>query len=212
MLEKLLKAKHWQLFVIVVGIPLFFQFFLMTVIFGSIGSSRMPDPTAMFAFMPVVFIVYIAAASILFAWYYAIVVKLDTRLPAHLKINMKRFKLFFYFPLVYIGLMALFVILMITNLAGHVQPSPMFIIPFVILIVPLHLFSIFCIGHTFYCVGKTIKSVELKRAAKFEDFAGEFFLAWFYLVGFWILQPKINRLWERTENNETIDEDDDVLS
>jgi hypothetical protein len=30
------------------------------------------------------------------------------------------------------------------------------------------------------------------------DFAGEFFLLWFYPVGIWIVQPKINKMVEST--------------
>jgi hypothetical protein len=61
-------------------------------------------------------------------------------------------------------------------------------------IVPIHLFSMFCIFYTIYFVAKTIKTVELKREVKFGDFAGEFFLLWFYPVGVWILQPKLNKM------------------
>ncbi|MBK6525920.1 MAG: hypothetical protein IPG07_10450 [Crocinitomicaceae bacterium] len=62
----------------------------------------------------------------------------------------------------------------------------------------------FCIGHTFYCVGKSIKLAELQRTVKFEDFVGEFFLAWFYLVGFWILQPRLNKLANEESKPEII--------
>ncbi|MCC1483634.1 hypothetical protein [Winogradskyella immobilis] len=64
----------------------------------------------------------------------------------------------------------------------------------VTIIIPLHLFSMFCIFHTIYYVAKTIKTVELKRRVSFIDFAGDFFLVWFYFIGVWILQPKINKV------------------
>jgi hypothetical protein len=30
----------------------------------------------------------------------------------------------------------------------------------------------------------------------FGEFAGEFFMLWFYFIGIWIIQPKINKMAE----------------
>jgi hypothetical protein len=38
-----------------------------------------------------------------------------------------------------------------------------------------------------------VKTIELQREVTFSDFAGEFFLIWFYPVGIWIIQPKVNK-------------------
>jgi hypothetical protein len=54
----------------------------------------------------------------------------------------------------------------------------------------------FCIFYTLYFVAKTFKTVELQREVKFSDFAGEFFMIWFYPIGIWIIQPKINKMIE----------------
>jgi hypothetical protein len=37
---------------------------------------------------------------------------------------------------------------------------------------------------------------------KFRDFAGEFFLVWFYPVGVWIIQPKINKMIEVSQQEQ----------
>ena len=66
---------------------------------------------------------------------------------------------------------------------------------FVVIILPLHLFSMFCIFHSAYFVAKTIKIAELQRKVGFSDFLGEFFLLWFYIIGIWVLQPKVNKLY-----------------
>ena len=36
--------------------------------------------------------------------------------------------------------------------------------------------------------------VELQHSVKFEDFKEEFILVWFFPVGIWNLQPRINKL------------------
>ena len=69
------------------------------------------------------------------------------------------------------------------------------------IILPLHFLSMFGILHSMYFVAKTFKTVELQREVSFSDFAGEFFLIWFYPVGIWIIQPKINKM---VENKKTL--------
>lgn len=69
------------------------------------------------------------------------------------------------------------------------------------LIVLLHLLSMFSL---FYCLNfcaKTLKAIELKRSVTFSDYASEFFLIWFFVIGIWILQPKINEISQGTSKN-----------
>lgn len=79
------------------------------------------------------------------------------------------------------------------------EPSGGLIAGLVGVIVPLHLFSMFCIFYCLYFVSKTIKTVELQREVSFSDFAGEFFMIWLFPIGVWIVQPKINRMMENKE-------------
>ena len=72
--------------------------------------------------------------------------------------------------------------------------SPQIVAGSMALIIPLHLFSMFCIIHTIYFVAKAYKIAETQRAVTFSDFVGEFFLAWFFIIGVWIMQPKINTM------------------
>jgi len=64
-------------------------------------------------------------------------------------------------------------------------------------IVPLHLLSMFIIFWGVRFAAKTLKSVELGRMAKFGDYAGDFFLIWFSIIGYWILQPRLNELMKK---------------
>jgi len=43
-------------------------------------------------------------------------------------------------------------------------------------------------------MAKTVKSGELNRRARFSDYIGEFFLLWFWPLGIWFIQPKVNKL------------------
>jgi len=65
----------------------------------------------------------------------------------------------------------------------------------------VHLFSMFCLFYCLYFIAKALKTVELQRPVTFSDYAGEFFLLWFYPVGVWILQPRINQIFAATPEN-----------
>jgi hypothetical protein len=74
------------------------------------------------------------------------------------------------------------------------EPNPLLIGVGVTALILTHLFSMFCIFHSIYCVAKTVKAAEWGRDVTFNDFIGEFFLCWFFMIGVWILQPKINKI------------------
>lgn len=109
--------------------------------------------------------------------------------------NSKRFRILFMIPIAYLilitGFMGVafgggaseFVRFNTTAMAG--------------IIILLHLLSMIIIFWGVRFAAKTLKSVELGRMAKFGDYAGEFFLIWFSIIGFWVLQPRLNKLAEK---------------
>ena len=64
------------------------------------------------------------------------------------------------------------------------------------IILSLHLVAMICIFYCFYFAAKIIKTVELQKEVGFKDFVGEFFLTWYFPIGVWFLQPKINKMIE----------------
>lgn len=63
------------------------------------------------------------------------------------------------------------------------------------LIMPVHLVAMVCIIYCMYFMARALKVVELQRPVTFGDFAGEFFLLLFYPIGIWLIQPRINILF-----------------
>jgi len=47
-----------------------------------------------------------------------------------------------------------------------------------------------------YFVARNLSQLEIGRRAAFSDYAGYFPFLWFYPIGIWIIQPKINRFYE----------------
>lgn len=72
--------------------------------------------------------------------------------------------------------------------------------PLIALILLFHLFAMFCIFYGLYFVSKSLVLAETGKPASFYDYAGPFFLIWFFPIGIWFTQPRINRLFaERTK-------------
>ena len=197
MIEKFLKAKHWQLFLLTFGIPLLFQIVLMITMFANIGSGNNPDVSFMFNYMMFFPIIMILLMATQFGWFWSMAIGLQIKVPENVKMKVKKFKIFFFIPLIYLILISLFIGVTTTGMMESGKaPSIAVLISLVLIIIPLHLFSMFCIFYSLYFVAKTYKTVELQRQVIFSDFAGEFFMIWFYPIGIWIIQPKINKIIE----------------
>ncbi len=198
--ERFLRAKHWQLFLVTFGIPMIFQFFMMGTMFVKLASGNDPDPLFMFNYFKVFPILMIICMGAFFGWFWAIAIGLQSKVPASVKMKTTKFKIFFIIPMIYMLLICLGIGALMSGLPGMIerdeQPDIGLIGGMAGIIVPLHLFSMFCIFYSLYFVAKTFKTVELQREATFSDFAGEFFLIWFYPVGVWIIQPKVNKMVE----------------
>jgi len=194
-MTKLLTLKHWQLFGLLMGLPMIFQF----VIMGSVMTSN--NPTIMFAAFPIMMILFI---GLFFGWFYALGTNLHKKLPETATMNLTKFKIFLFIPVVYMLFLSLFMFGMFSNISAGGQPNPAIFA----LIVPLHLFSMFCIFYCLYFNAKALKTVEWQKPVTFSDFAGEFFLIWFFPIGVWIIQPRINKLFDTTidnDNNQILD-------
>ena len=140
----------------------------------------------------------IITMAVFFGWFYALATNLHKKLPGTVKMNLAKYKLFLFIPAVYILLICIFIFAFI-NIAidQEVGLEPAIFA----LIIPLHLFSLFCLFYCLYFNAKALKAVELQRPVTFGDYAGEFFLIWFYPIGIWIIQPRINKLFDDQNGN-----------
>ena len=198
-----LKAKHWLLFLLMFGIPLIFQFGMMIMMFSTINATGQPDPTFMFdmmAYFPVIMLIYM---GLLFGWFWSIAIGLQPKVPKSIVMKTKKFKIFFFIPVLYITFLMLFMANMFTGFDPMNSEPSGFLFPGVIaIILPLHLLSMFSIFYCIYFCAKTLKTILLEREVSFGEFAGEFFMLWFWPIGIWILQPKINTMVNSTTKSD----------
>lgn len=180
-MKKLLQLKHWQLFLAIMIVPILFQL----VVMNSLATHGMRLFVIAFPVM------MLLMSGILFGWFYSMGTQLYMLLPENVHMNLNRFKLFLLIPAGYIVCISFFMCGMMSGVIESFNPA------LLALIIPLHLFSIFGIFHSMYFNAKALKSIELQRPVNFNDFTGEFFLIWFFPVGIWIIQPRINKLLKK---------------
>lgn len=174
----LLRLKPWTLFTITFGLP------MLVALAGNIGLFMQPVS------MPFFLGCFIASTGMfalgLFGWLWALGTQLPLLLPNHVSASSKLLKVGLLIPVLYVAILAV-----VAGVFKQVSMNP----AFALVIVPLHLFSMAGIFYSIFFVAKTLKSVELQRPATFSDCIGEFFLLWFFPVGVWVIQPRINRLF-----------------
>ena len=62
-------------------------------------------------------------------------------------------------------------------------------------IVPLHLFAMYCIFYTIWFIAKSIATIENNKVVGFDIYAGNFFLLWFFPIGIWWVHPKVRNIF-----------------
>lgn len=201
MINKFLNAKHWQLFILMFGIPILLQIVVMISMFTNLDSNGNPDQTGMlniFKLFPIIMLLYI---GLFFGWFWSIGVGLQKFIPTDIEMKIKKFKIFFFIPLVYI---LFFLAIIGTTFYGISSGSNAIggiVGKMLLFVVPMHLFSMFCIFYLLYFISKTIKTIELNQTVTFSEFAGEFFMIWFFPIGIWFIQPRINKIASKKNTN-----------
>lgn len=186
MMNLFLRVKHWQLFLVTVGIPFILQAFWIYNLVLHVFHDR-----AIFRYYLKFFplIIIFCAGPILF-WQWSVALELRKIIPADIKGTVTKFKIFSFVPIIYFSMLiaAILYILPITD------DFAIRIVVSFSAVVLIHLFTMFCIFYCIYFVAKTLKTAELQRTVFLSDFIGDFFLIWFYPIGIWILQPRLNAL------------------
>ena len=183
------------------GIPLLFQIYTMFNMFSDFDTESKPNPENVMDIFQIFPIIMILFTGVFFGWFWSIAIGLQKKIPKGIKMKVRKFKVFFFIPLIYIIFLMIYMGGIFSGMGTNGFSNSGWIFA---IILPLHLSSMFCIFYSLYFVSKTIKTAELQRVVGFGDFAGEFFLLWFYFIGIWIVQPKVNKLYEKentTANN-----------
>jgi hypothetical protein len=177
------RAKHWQIFLLFAAI---FAIGELPILGYVTSSARSPEGFAE-AFVVVEIVTAVSALCYLL-WLWSMGSFLNSLLSPALRLKIGVFSFTLIFTSIYVfGFMVLF---------QSVSP-----IGFAV-IIPLLLLAAFCMFYNFYFVSKSLVIAETGKSATFSEYAGEFFLLWFYPIGIWFIQPRINRLYAKTPSAE----------
>lgn len=177
----LLRAKHWQIFALFVGMGVVGDAILLIYFLGAGSRGTFWKFELLNAIVTAIFLVFFLG------WLWAMGSFLSSIVKPKLRLNIDLFLVSLIYPPLYI---CAFFTIIFENVKSPLLP----------LILPFHLFAMFCIFYEFYFVSKNLVLAEIGRPASFCDYAGPFFLIWFFPIGIWFTQPRINRLYIERAN------------
>lgn len=164
-----LKGKSWQVFIFLIS-PIIIQ-----AVFTSSYNSMHLFGYFWFAFM--VFFI---------GWLYTIGIYANNNAPENLKINTNLYKVGFLTPLIYAILLNFYFFPTIE--LGQTPKPPFWLIP-------MHLLSMLGIFYGLLFTARRLVTVQRSEKVGFFEYSGAFFLFWFFPVGIWFIQPKVNKLY-----------------
>lgn len=164
-----LKAKHWQLFIVLVGSMFLGQAIMITTFMSgdSLNPLAMVVPT-------------LIVGMVFFGWLWAIATACSKALPPELSSSPKLMKIGLIYALAYVVYAGIFIFGSVNELPGYV--------------VVMHLLAMAAIFYAFGFTAKQLTKLEQKKNVSFFTYSGPFFLFWFFPIGVWFIQPKINQL------------------
>lgn len=210
----LLRIKHWQLFVLTAVIPfltsLGIMLFTITKMISALTYARDgQDPSVIFdAYADTfpMFSVLIVLSLIVVAWRFSVVdFAIRNRLPSTYRLNRGVFLTALLLPVILGLTFSLSTGPMMESMASVIEDtatSKSREIPdgfgsmagYMIVMMPLSLISLLAQFYTYYETGRAIKSAEIGREATLSECLVETILNWFFFIGVWWLQPRVNRM------------------
>jgi hypothetical protein len=178
----LLRLRHWQIILMTLS-PVILLSLLV------INPNNIPEGlNLVFTFWCTMLLFIVALGS----YIYTLGVNLHQKLPSNTSMSLKKFKICFAAPILYI--------MLITFMIVH---GNSFFINFwvhAITVVVMSILNMYCMFYTLYFVAKALVTVEKQAQVTFSSFAIEFFALWYFIVGIWVIQPRVNKIFLATDS------------
>ncbi len=187
MTDFVLKAKHWQVFLVLFAVPYFLQLMI-------IPSDIEPENLQKYVIMMIPFALYYLISNL--TWYWAVGIGLlkkttEEKAPKSILFKISIIGVIMIYVSVFAVMIRLFDI--ITQILNEtVEPEKILPIAGILLILMLMLLIGFI--YMFVFTARSIYTAETQEKAKFKNYIAEFILVWFLPVGVWFLQPRINKI------------------
>jgi hypothetical protein len=173
-----LRAAHWQIFLLVSGLYAADLLIDVSIIgVGPIPAKDVPPLTVLLLQASAMFVF-----GVFFLWLWSMGYFLNFLVKPPLRMDFGVFRFALVFPLLY-GVA--FPLLVLGPRSFNAK-----------LVLAIHLFMMLCVIYAFRFVSKSLALVEETRYLTFRDYYQYFFLLWFFPIGVWWIQPRINRLYQ----------------
>jgi hypothetical protein len=169
------RAKHWQIFLLFILLGIASEF----PVLGNFAAVESPEGYGTALVLTEVLTAIAVWCFLLWLW--SVGSFLTAVAPATLRLK----KTFFLYTLAFT---AIYVPVSVA-LFQSINPK-LFVIT-----TPLHLLAVFCMFCNLYFVAEGLVMAETGKRPSFLDCAGPFFLIWFFLIGVWFIQPRVNRIY-----------------
>lgn len=163
-----LRAKHWQLFLILVGS----MFLAQSIMFSSLHGDGTSHPL-------VLMLPTFVMGFLLFGWLWAIASACSKAMPSELYSSPKPMQFLLIYALLYMGYFGIV-------FGSLTMPQVYIFIP--------HLLAMAAIFYSLGFTAKQLTKLEQGKNVSFFSYSGPFFLFWFFPLGVWFVQPKVNEL------------------
>ncbi len=166
------QAKHWQVFTVIFGL------FCCTNVVLLLPALNGRNKGGLSTAGVIAVLVFYGCFAM---WYWSMASFVQSSVKAILRPSLRFYRFAISYPLVYLLLFNLFF--------EKLTPAV------ILVIFPFHLLALFCLFYTPGFITKNLAAAETEQAVRFRDYAGALFLLWFFPIGIWFIQPRINRLY-----------------
>ena len=181
-MEIFLKAKHWQIFLLIVGIPILIEILDSFIVLSGAGEA--------FTFRAILRFLLIIPFLTFYFWIFSVGTLLNKRIRDHLETKTGYFALSVWtsaFSLFFLSIFVFFIWddweqLMIETNFTYVVFGIVVFLAIATLLLALSF------------VAKTLVRAERNAHVRSSDFYGEFVMLLFFPIGIWLLQPRINEI------------------
>ncbi len=187
----ILHLKHWQLFLIVYGIPIVGFFINFYIYLGDliVNPDNETGQQSLRNYFLFTFLLSFLPLVITLLWYWQVGRLLYQKAPVKDGLSMVWFKTCLVAPLVWFAGYAVFIVSFFQN--SELEKS--YLIAFAIYaFLGLVMFAAF--GYLFYFIGRSYKTALTGQKQELSGYIGEMILVWFLFIGIWIIQPEINKM------------------
>lgn len=186
-----LTLKHWQLFGLSCVLPIIIQVLSIALLLSN------NNPTIIFYTYPIMTLLFM---WLFFGWFYVVGTNLYQKLPATTYMNLTVFKIVLFGPIFYLLISFILVFSMFfASLSEGIKHEWIFV-----MILPVRSFSLLCVFYGVYFTAKALKSVEMQASVTFSDYLGDFLLICIFPIGIWVIQPRINKLFDESDAGEEV--------